>query len=279
MNEFEGLVNSLNEYWQLLKDDLSNGTVKYNDIDSLVNDYTFFKVFADLFANTSNLIDLPLSNIKQMYRGVSEKLDLNYYDRMIPKIEYSTKNNRMNPPGEVFIYLGVLGKDKGRPKHITKKFVANTVLKEIRAENDTVATICEFKVNDTAENKKVLNICGDQNIPKQPNELINYIYRKAQKGSTLDKTKLSKIIANIYFNLFSDEKIFKPVNSKEEHIREYEYAPFHALAHFIKEKGYAGLLFRSTVHENGTNLVLFDPNDVQVIKESMEHINTSEYMK
>ena len=278
MNEkgFESQVKVLFQQWQILKDDLSNGVVEYNDTEQLINEYTFFKVFADLFKNASNLVEISLSNVKQMYRGVSGEIDLENFERMIPKLEFATKHNRMNPPGEVFIYLGVLGKDKGKSENITKKVVVKTVLNEIRALKNTQATICKFEVNELAKEKKVLNICGDISIPVTEDELVDYISRKTRAGK--DKGKLAHILANLYFNIFSNDQIFKPVHSNEEETRKYEYAPFHALANYIKEQGYAGMMFRSTVHQNGTNLVLFEPSDVQVIKESMEHINTSEYM-
>nr|WP_225988751.1 RES family NAD+ phosphorylase [Peribacillus frigoritolerans] len=78
--------------------------------------------------------------------------------------------------------------------------------------------------------------------------------------------------------MFSSDKIFKPLNTIEQEVKKYEYAPFHALANYISEQGYAGIIFRSTVHENGTNLVLFEPNDTSVIHNSMEYINTSDYL-
>ncbi|WP_139996363.1 RES family NAD+ phosphorylase [Kurthia sp. Dielmo] len=269
-------VNVISKQWEILKSDLSSGKVRYDDIPQLLSHYTFFKVFADLFKNTSHLLEVPLSSITQMYRGVSGEIDIENYERMTPKIEFATKNNRMNPPGEVFIYLSVLGKDKGKPEALTKKFVITTVLNEIRAEKGTKATICRFDINSIDKEKKILNIFGDTSIPTESRQLYKYLFKKTSGGK--DKEKLALLLANVYFNIFSNEEIFKPIHSTQEEIKEYEYAPFHALANYIKEKDYDGILFRSTVHRNGTNLVLFNPADVQVVKESMEHINTNDYL-
>lgn len=149
-------------------------------------------------------------------------------------------------------------------------------MKEIRATKNSVATICKFKINESAKNKKVINLCGDWSIPKSNAGLLDYLYRQVIKGINVDKEKLSYIFANVYFNMYSSDQIFKPVNTNEQEVKKYEYAPFHTLANYISEQGYAGLMFRSTVHRNGTNIVLFDSNDASVIQNSMEHINTSD---
>jgi hypothetical protein len=248
------------------------------DLEKIINDYMVFNRFDNVFQETCKLFEVTLSDIKTMYRGVSGEIDLNNYERMIPKIEFAKGNNRMNPPGKAFLYVGVLGKDRGKDENTIKKHVVKTVLKEIRVNENSVATISKFKINDSAKYKKVINICGDSSIPKPETGLIEYLYKHAVKKFTVDKEKLNYIMSNVYFNMFSSDQIYKPVNTNEQEVKKYEYAPFHALANYISEQGYAGIIFRSTVHENGTNLVLFDPVDASVIHNSMEHINTSDYL-
>lgn len=276
--DFESNVQLMTEQWISLKDDLHNGVVEYDDLNRLINDYIFFKVFDNFFKETCKFFEVNLSNIKHMYRGVSGDIDLDNYERMVPKIKFAKGNNRMNPPGKAFLYVGVLGKDKGNDENTIKKHAVKTVLKEIRATENSVATICKFKINESAINKKVINICGDSSIPKSEAGLTEYLYKNAVNGFSVDKEKLSYILANVYFNMFSTDQIFKPINTNEQEVKKYEYAPFHALANYMSEQGYAGMIFRSTVHQNGTNLVLFEPNDASVIHNSMEHINTSDYL-
>ncbi|PID03768.1 hypothetical protein CSV67_03770 [Sporosarcina sp. P2] len=272
--DFDSNVQLMTEQWISLKEDLHNGVVEYDDLNRLINDYIFFEVFDNFFKVTCKLFEVNLSDIKHMYRGVSEDIDLDNYERMVPKIEFAKGNNRMNPPGKAFLYAGISGKDE----NITKKHSVKTVLKEIRATENSVATICKFKINESAKNKKVINICGDSSIPNSEAGLIEYIYKHAVNGFSVDKEKLSYILANVYFNMFANDQIFKPINSNEQEVKKYEYAPFHALANYMNEQGYAGMIFRSTVHQNGTNLVLFEPNDASVIQNSMEQINTTEYL-
>lgn len=276
--DFESNVQFMTEQWINLKQDLHNDVIQYDDLGKLISKYMFFNRFDNVFKETSKIFEVNLSDIKHMYRGVSEEIALNYYERMIPKIEFAKGHNRMNPPGKAFLYVGVLGKDKGKDENTIKKHVVKTVLKEIRATDNSIATICKFKINDSAKNKKVINICGDSSIPKSDAELSDYLYKHVVKGFTVDKEKLSYILTNVYFNMFSSDQIFKPVNTNEQEVKKYEYAPFHAIANYISEQGYAGLIFRSTVHQNGANLVLFDPSDASVIQNSMEHINTSDYL-
>jgi hypothetical protein len=278
MKNFNSNVGLMNEQWQGLKEDLHNGVVEYDDLEKIINNYMVFNRFDNVFQETYRFFEVSLSEIKTMYRGVLGDIDLDNYERMIPKVEFAKGNNRMNPPGKAFLYAGVLGKDRGKDEKIIKNHVVKTVLKEIRATDNTLATICKFKINDSSINKKVINICGDISIPKSEIELNEYLYRQSVKKFTVDKEKLSYIMSNVYFNMFSSDQIFKPVNTSEQEVKKYEYAPFHALANYISEQGYAGIIFRSTIHQNGTNLVLFEPNDVSVIQNSMEHINTSDYI-
>jgi len=45
---------------------------------------------------------------------------MDYYSRLIPDVEHSQYHNHMNPPGEAFIYLGVIPKRKGAADIIEK---------------------------------------------------------------------------------------------------------------------------------------------------------------
>lgn len=275
---FESNVQLMTEQWNKLKEDLYNGVVGYDDLSKLVSDYAFFRHFDNLFKETMKHFEVNLLDIQAIHRGVSGEIALNNYERMIPKIEFAKGHNRMNPPGKAFLYAGILGEDTDKDEKTIKKHVVKTVLKEIRATQDSKATICKFKINEAANNHKVINICGDNSIPKSNNGLVEYIYKHAIKNLTIDQNKISYIMANVYFNMFSSDQIFKPINTNDEEVKKYEYAPFHAIANYIGQQGYAGLIFNSTVHQNGTNLVLFEPSDASVIENSMEYINTSDYL-
>ncbi|MFE4133084.1 RES family NAD+ phosphorylase [Peribacillus sp. YIM B13482] len=271
--DYDYLVKDLSKLWTVLKDDLSSGKVLYNDIEKLKSDYVFFSAFHDMFTKAVGYFEESLKDIFPMYRGANGKQSLTNYNRMIPTLEYSQKHNRMNPPGTVFLYLGI-NKQNNFHESIT------TCLKEIRAPHDSAATLCRFQITDFGRNKKVVDICGDSSIPKQTHELEQYIKKKCfdKTFRIINPIKLSKIITMLYFNIFSSDQIFKPVETDKQDIKKMEYAPFQAIANYIKEQGYAGMIYKSTVHKNGTNLVLFDTDYASVVPNSMKHVKVSDYL-
>lgn len=271
--DYDFLAKDLGMHWTKLKDDLSSGKVLYNDIEKLLSDYVFFSAFHSMFTKSVGYFEESLKDIFPMYRGANGKQSLTNYNRMIPTLEYSQKQNRMNPPGTVFLYLGI-NKQNKLNESIT------TCLKEIRAPYDYTATLCRFQVTDLGRIKKVVDICGDSSIPKKTHELEHYVKKKSydMKFRVINHIKLSKIITMLYFNIFSSDQIFKPVETGKQDIKRIEYAPFQAIANYIKQQGYAGMIYKSTVHENGTNLVLFDTDYASVVPNSMKHVKVSDYL-
>ena len=91
------------------------------------------------------------------------------------------------------------------------------------------------------------------------------------------KGKLSEVLSKIYFQMFSSDEIFKPVNSNEEATRYYEYGPFHLLASYFEKQGYVGLMYRSTVCSTGINIVLFNNRLVEVKHGSIENVQVNTF--
>jgi len=183
-------------------------------------------------------------------------------------------------PREAFIYLGMLGENKGRDKKTVKNFIIKTLIKEVRATRGSVATICEFQVSNIGKSKIVLDFRGDSSIPKADLSLNIYMEKEIAKSRGEETTEqvVKRVLSRVYFNMLASDQIFKPVITDDQDVKKYEYAPFHTLANYVKEKGYAGIIFNSTVHKNGTNLVLFDTDDVSIIFDSMEHVQASDYI-
>ncbi|WP_203341331.1 RES family NAD+ phosphorylase [Planomicrobium sp. REN14] len=44
------------------------------------------------------------------------------------------------------------------------------------------------------------------------------------------------------------------------------------MAQYFQNKGYAGIKYRSTVHRDGTNVVIFDSEDLYLVESPMEKI-------
>ena len=263
-NLSDKLSSEITKHWNLLKNDLYNGKTVGLSLNEIIEKYTFFKVFDDLVNNMSSQFSISLKELGNMYRGVgvNEDIELSFYQRMIPNLDYAKTHNRMNPPGEAFIYLGVIPVKKNKPIEIEKKFIQKTIEAELRVNKGDYYTIAKF---ESASDKSVFDLVGNPNLSLNINELSKIVRKQSSE-------KYSQTIAFFYFNLFNNDQILKPVNSSDNSIRAMEYAPFQLLATYFKSKGFAGIKYRSTVHYGGTNIVIFDPKDVKLVESSMERI-------
>jgi len=263
----------MNNEWQFLKDDLYKSDNRFDDVSQYIERYEFLKKFDDVFQYSKKFLEIPLCDIKRMYRGVPKKVDLKNYGRMVPNAEFSNRHNRMNPPGRVFIYLGVMPTQKGNSEDIEKNFIINTIAKELRAVKGQDLTICRFESNTQ---KKIIDLTGDSTLPLIESEVDKLIDKKikslarVRSGKVKVEPYVHEILTKLYINIFNNDNIFKPIEIDEE--RAYEYAPFQLIASYIEQNGYAGIKYRSTVDRKGTNLVLFNTEDVTLIPETMEHI-------
>lgn len=267
--------------WKEVKVALHTGQVNYSEIDKLL-EYRFFKQYNDMFSLMEFDNTVELSSIQKLARGVrgwyydnGDKFD---YERFIPKIKYSGLN-RFNPPEKIFIYLGI----NSNNKELSEEKVC---IKELRANRGDKVSLCEFVVNNSALNKRVVdltigndstyeelinninriidyaNISNDLNkklgnFKKNDKEFVNQSIR-AKKGP---EYKIAKELMKIYTKMITDD-LFKAVDGLD---RQYEYAPFHAFANYFQQKGYTGIIYNSTVSPENRNLVLFDISDVNPI--------------
>ncbi|WP_017381319.1 RES family NAD+ phosphorylase [Paenisporosarcina sp. TG-14] len=258
-----GLSKIMIEHWDTLKEALYSGETEGLSLDEIIEKYTFFKVFDDLVNNMAPQFSFPIKDLGRMYRGVgvNEDIELDFYQRMIPHPDYVENHNRMNPPGEAFIYLGVIPVKKGKSKEIEKKFILKTIEAELRVKKGDSYTSAKFESNC---DKHIFDVVGDSSLPTDIYELAEILRKKPEERS--------KITALFYFNLFNNDQIFKPVHSTKQDVRAREYAPFQFLARYFKSKGYIGIKYRSTVHREGTNIVIFNSENVKLVESSMEKI-------
>lgn len=256
----------LKETWKDLENALKNGDVLYNDIESLL-EYTFLKQFDNMFGYMYEDNTVQIKNIKQIYRGVN--CWTNDFGRFIPNEQYSGLN-RFNPPGEVYIYLGVSTDETTNVSDIEKGCI-----REMRLEEGHKVSFCQFiPYNSTVSEKRVVDLTiGDDlsynDLLKQVGECLFWKQLSDEFNEEHEKMcmeykvgytySLSKVLMKIYNKMIS-EQIFLPVDGLD---REDEYRPFHAFASYFMEKGYAGILYKSTVSPGNKNLVLFNVEDVK----------------
>lgn len=270
-SEYSKREKTIAEHWIELKNDLNNSN---DNINAVFENSYFFQHFNQVVRNTKHLYEKELCNITIMERGVKDRVDLLNYNRMIPNVKYAKQNNRMNPPGKVYLYAATIKTNKGKSESSVRNHINKTIIKELRATKGDTITVCDLKVNEYGKKRRVFNLCGDFDIPKDNSHFSNYILEEINKSSDKNEQNISiqKVLSGIYFQLFSSDKIFKPIDTSKEDEKAYEYRPFQALANYFENIGYAGLMYNSTVTPTGTNIVLFNTNLVDVKGTSMKHI-------
>lgn len=244
--------------WQIIREALVSGRVEYNDQNKL-KAFTFMRQFDDAFRHEKKNLTETLGNQYRYLRAARGNHD---HDRLIPKPQYAS-TNRMNPEGELFIYLGI----EENKQHPIGQFTIGevTCFREIRAKEGEDVTIAEFEINKNSSKKKVVNLYVDLSIPDE-----HYIMELVKHDGNPKMT--SHILMQLYLKMIN-ENVFLPVDNPAT--REYDYAPFHAFANYFKNKGFDGIIYNSTVQAGGKNLVLFNPDHVVPIVPSTKVVQVS----
>lgn len=295
------LKQDILEYWNEQK--IDNKLIGNRDFIKMfdeIHDYALIK-YKDIFMRR-------LKQIKCLYRAARGN-HFGNYERMIPKSEFC-KNNRWNPDGIEFLYLGC---DYSLPKKDFINSPQKTCCEEIRLKKGENVTLCRFKwINP---NSKLLNLYIDdkfverekENLDilcnkeiekfKSDNKAISVVSKLSNQGKVDEakeyiklktKSKVDKKYAERYVStlLISDivDAIFKPVDESEDPKLE-AYIPFRLFATYLISKGYDGIIYRSTrmdlIGEGGKNVVLFNKNDATYWEDSMEvyHYGEDGYIK
>lgn len=297
----EKLKKDILEYWNEQKID-----------NKLIGDRDFIKMFDEIhdyaLIKYKDIFMRRLKQIKCLYRAARGN-HFGNYERMIPKSEFC-KNNRWNPDGIEFLYLGC---DYSQPKKDFINSPQKTCCEEIRLKTGEDVTLCRFKW--TNPNSKLLNLYIDdkfvekekENLDilcnkeiekfKNDNKSISVFSKLINQGRVDDaeeyiklktKNKVDKMYAERYVStlLISDivDAIFKPVDESEDPKLE-AYIPFRLFATYLMSKGYDGIIYRSTrmdlLGQEGKNIVLFNKNDATYWENSMEvfHYGDDGYTK
>jgi hypothetical protein len=132
-------------------------------------------------------------------------------------------HGRANPAGIPYLYLGS---------------TENTAMAEIRPHTGEMACIADFK---TPSNLKLVDL-------RQPRKMVSpFLLEDAQD--------ISRMRGDLPFLERLGEELTRPVLPQSAAI---DYTPSQYLCEFIKQCGYGGVIYRSSVSD-GMNLALFDP--------------------
>lgn len=284
-----------------------------------------FKILFDEFTDQvlvkcpNNTFIKKLEDINFMYR--SRSWDVNDdYNLMIPDKAY-TKKNRWNPDGVAYLYLACGDTDEVYEDSIS--VIQKTCFEEIRLKDKQEVAICKFKsINKKA---KIINLCYEgtdllklnMELQIPPTEFASSILKKIDYKSLekfkalelkLSKNKFNKkknayidklmknsgtynkseeiVIYKIALLFLStiDESIFKSVDEVNDPDLK-AYIPFRVFSEYLIEKGYDGIIYRSTrmdkVKLKGKCLVLFNKEDATYIDGTMEKykFNDNKYVE
>lgn len=273
----QGHLEGILEEWRKLKDALINGETDGLSLEKIVYNYPFPNNFRQVINETDKLFELESNKMGPILRARRFEVDFNEPHIMVTTENFAKYHNRMNPPGRAFNYFGVLPVNKSPKEDVAKDLILDTIKAEIRVESGETITLCRFKM---VKNLKIFNMYPHEEVSTDFFVFIKSLEIKIASFKGNFKTReikqrnyLNEMFAKYFFNLINSEEIFKPVDFKEEEERAKEYAPFQFLASYIESLGYEGIKYKSTVNEKGANLVIFEPDNLVVIPETMEHIN------
>lgn len=275
-SEIEKSKKEIRKTWESFRGDLSSKKFRFDDINSAL-DTVFLKVFNDLFSHGRGWLEKELRDFLNSSTDIVRATHIKdgaptpNYDCFIPNTKFITSHNRFSPPSVEWLYLAI----GASSKHGTEFSLAEKcALKECRASIGDHYALCCFRLKDDYKNKKVvdLTIAMESSYGEINNALEQYgeqIYkREVLKGiasglttGTVKKPDAEDFIPEIkkwavytYARLLS-EQIFLPITTED---REIMYSPFQCMAQYFLSKGYAGIVYSSTVFPAGKNLVLFD---------------------
>ncbi|WP_294365106.1 hypothetical protein [uncultured Clostridium sp.] len=259
------------------------------------NNRTFIKMFDEIhdyaLKNNQDLFSKNISSLKVLVRGVKDSC-LGNYDRMIPKDEYAGFN-RWNPKGKAFLYLGYAENE-------SKDSINNSIetcCEELRMRNGERVTICRFK--PVKSSGKLLDFTIDEDIVGIEEDILNESFdndlekilsneklieegkRLKQSGekrklkrliktkinNKADRKKIERYISTMFIHNIV-ESIFLPIEEDKD-----SYLPFHLFANYLIEKGYCGVINKSTrmdlIKKKGKNVIFFNPLDAEPCEGTM----------
>lgn len=266
--EFQDVTKSVETIirtWDEYRQALARKDFYYNEVDKALN-LVFLKQFDNMHTYMNKELQLKLNDVnsKVLLRGtILKKGEVPDYNRMIPNAEYITKDNRFSPPGIEWLYLS-LGETRNDSIMCSQA--------ECRKKSQDRFASCEFKVDKQYRGLIVADLTKADNISiDEINNKLEMAGQKYKKKAVRNSIKLGIPTISKYHSGFDpeieswlfktymkllSENIFLPLDESDD--KSIIYAPFQCLAQYFIQKGYAGIIYKSTVSEKGKNIVLFD---------------------
>ena len=268
-------VKLMEEMWYDTKEKMKQDNYIYEDMEEARDRYPFFDRLCQVYGQDIELKEEKLNGSIQFTRVIGE--DNCNIDRMIPKEKYK-RLNRMNPKDKCYGYfnIGYGG------RNINQRIL--TGIKETRSESREFVSSCEFTYNTNG--KKLIKFIPDSILKSNFDEryinedILNIMQRFCISKGRKGREKAVKIYAwNIMMSVMLKTDIFKPIDTDDENVKYYEYAPFHLISNYFEKLGYAGIIFPSSVDKGGYCVAIFEPKEIVPIKETLRnYLRVNDYM-
>ena len=268
-SEIEKNEKVIRKTWGEFRDALEKGLFSYDEVEN-AKKCTFLRVYDDLFNQNSGMEHktVMIKEIKNMLIGRGTILDVKEnpdYDRFIPKKEFIKEDNRFSPLGIEWLYLAIGEKDS----------IHRCAQAECRAKSGDRFGFCYFKFDEKYDEFKLvdLTIADDVSYDELNQRLEAYGQKQVKKGikkakvlgyisrNIVDEKEFKKLFKQWFVYTYSkllSEQIFEPLDNTDD--KSIVYAPFQTMAQYYISLGYSGIVYGSTVCDEGKNIVLFDKN-------------------
>ena len=248
--DFSGKAHSeqtVRNTWDELRNQLRDGLISYDDREVITKN-RFMSAINSIFSNDygKQFISKPLEHIANEYhliRGsvIQPAEPFPNYDRMLPKSEFITVDNRFSPKGIEWLYLALGEKSdvNGRENAISCS------QSECHAETGQQFAIWEIQCNSIPLQVIDLTIADHISFERLESRLENGVQRLKQEevnrfimgmdrrsGNQIEqafKELLVEWFVHAYSKILS-EQLFIPVASAD---KELMYAPFHCIAQYF----------------------------------------------
>lgn len=251
--------------------------------------------FSNIFANDYIVEEIPCDShffrARQVKKEDKNELGINkIYSKHLKSLQEECNNlNSMYDNITIdfsdFLLLKAFAEDEEREKII--KFI-EPLVKDVK-DNNFLGFNTEQsghppkgrtkagRLNDVDDNFLYLAYDEATSVAEM-RPIINQLYSVAECVTTkkLKIVNLYDVSSTIQGNIFSkfyilSDKVSEP-NTEPASDSDRFYKITQILSHFLKEKGYDGIGYKSAMNKIGINLVLFDPNNVKFIKSKLIRI-------
>lgn len=212
------------EYWNKFEEYIKHDRRFFLNFDFLPFD------LEELFRNTETRIPQGTILFRARIGGVIDGRILNPYplEEMLKPPAMLAGQGRANPTGISYLYLAS---------------DVNTALVEVKASVGDYVTIAEIQILGKKGSTGTTDLLKVSDFIKDPYEYINPFDNDAES-----KRESIRMLSAL------NERISKPVNNKTAPL---EYIPTQFLTELVRDLGFDGIKFRSSIHEKGYNYAFF----------------------